>query len=378
MLGFTAFGGPAAHIAMMERELVHHRRWLDRQHFLDLIGAINFIPGPNSTELAIALGRLRGGGRGLVIAGACFILPAVLIILPIAWVYVDYNQRPQVAGLFRGIGAAVVAIVAVAAWRFARTAIRNRLAIIIALFAAGGQAFSHHYQWAMGDLAILALAAIAGMMRGAYLSKAATKNYTIVPYPIAILLAAFGSASGPIVMAMLFLKIGITLFGSGYVLVTYLQTSFVDQRHWLTSRQLLDAVAVGQVTPGPLLTTATFVGFVLGHNQFGGGLMTEVGCALLATAAIFAPAFLLIALMGSWLERLRRNPQARAALDAMNAAVAGLIAATCVIMAQQALQPPHAWAIAAMMIACLVVTMSNINPTWVIAAAGLFGWIYLR
>ncbi|MGD0541086.1 MAG: chromate efflux transporter [Tepidisphaeraceae bacterium] len=379
VLGFTAFGGPAAHLAMMEQELVHKRRWLDRQHFLDLIAAINFIPGPNSTELVIALGRLRGGWRGLFVAGACFILPAVLIILPIAWLYVTYHQTTGAAGLLQGISAAVVAIIIIAGLRLAKTALRDGFAGAIATLAAAGEWLSHQRHWALGDVCILALAALAGWARASGMRPKAASTRAFLLAPVATIAAAIGSLSGPLLMTLLFLKIGATLFGSGYVLVTYLQTSFVDHRHWLTGQQLLDSVAVGQVTPGPLLTTATFVGFVLGHDRFGGGLAMEAGCALAATAAIFAPAFVLIAGMGSWLDRIRHSPRARAVLDAMNAAVVGLIASTCFFLGQQAMHPPELWLRVGLILACLGVMLRwNLNATWLIAASGGIGWLFLR
>ncbi|MGD0769139.1 MAG: chromate efflux transporter [Tepidisphaeraceae bacterium] len=377
LLGFTAFGGPAAHISMMEQDLVHRRRWLDRQHFLDLLAAINFIPGPNSTELAIALGRLRGGWRGMLVAGLCFILPAVLIILPIAWLYVNYHQLPQVDGILRGVGAAVVAIIAAAAWQLAKSAVKNPFGITVTILAAMGEWLNHQQRWAFGDLGILALAALAGLLRTNWPWPKNSIARSIALPPLGALAAI--TVGGPVLMVLLFLKIGATLFGSGYVLVTYVQTSFVDQRHWLTTQQTLDAVAVGQITPGPLLTTATFVGFVLGHHPFGGGWAMETGCALAATAAIFAPAFILIAAIGSSIDRLRHSPPARAALDSMNAAVVGLIAATCIFMARQAIQPPHAWTSIAIMAATLWAILAlNVNTTWLIAAAAGIGLIFLR
>ncbi len=371
-LGFTAFGGPAAHIAMMERDLVHRRGWLTRQHFLDLIAAINFIPGPNSTELAIAIGRLRGGFRGLVIAGVCFITPAVLIILPIAWLYVNYHQQPQFAGAFRGISAVIVGIVAAAVLRLAKSATQTPATIFIALGAAAGEVFSHLHRWPWGDISILAIAGIIGAWRS---SPAQPRKLFSLAWSVPAILAAgaMGRIGGPLVMTLLFLKIGATLFGSGYVLVTYLQTSLVDQQRWLTQRQVVDAVAVGQLTPGPLLTTATFVGFVLGHDRFGGGLGMEITCALLATAAIFLPAFALIAVFGSSLERLRSRPSARGALDAMNAAVVGLIAVTCVFIAEPILHPPRWWLCAGLILAPLLADSLKIHVAWLILVAAVVG-----
>ncbi len=279
-LGLTAFGGPAVHIAMMEEELVGRRNWLDRRQFLDLVALINCIPGPNSTQLAIALGRHRGGWRGLLAAGACFILPAVIIILPIAWLYVTYRRLPSVTGMLRGIDAAVVAIVIIAVARFARSAVRNPFAAVVVGLAFAAEIAARHFRFPMGDLAILVLAGVLGASRSAKLRMAALN-------PLLPLIGSYLAAiSGPLLMVLLFLQIGATIFGSGYMLISYLQTSFVDHHHWLTQRQLVDSIAVGQITPGPLLTTATFVGFLLGHNQFGYGVAGCVACALAATAAI--------------------------------------------------------------------------------------------
>jgi chromate transporter len=338
---------------------------------LDLVAAINFIPGPNSTELAIALGRLRGGWRGLFVAGFCFILPAVLIILPIGWLYVNYHALPLMTGIMRGVGAGIVAIVIAAVIRLAKSAITDRFAASIALLAALMEIINHWQRWALGDVSILAVAAMAGAIRrGGVLSRPRALCVT----PLAVIGTGGLSLWGPVTMSLLFLKIGATLFGSGYLLVTYLQSSFVDHRQWLSQQQMLDAVAVGQVTPGPVLTTATFVGFVLGHDRFGFGTCGAIVCALGATAAIFAPSFVLVAILSRWLERLRSNPKARGALDAMNAAVAGLIAATCIWLAQQALAPPST-VISAMLMAAslLVLTATRINSTWIVLASGAIG-----
>jgi chromate transporter len=382
-LGFTAFGGPAAHIALMEEQLVQRRKWLDRTHFLDLIALINFLPGPNSTELAIALGRLRGGWRGLIIAGTCFIVPAVLIILPIAWLYVNYGHLPHVLGILRGISAAIVAIMATAVVRLARTVLRDPFTLLVTIAAAIGEFFVHRHRLPLGDLAILAAAALVGMFRAGNGLKPAIRSIAAAPAAgglsaIIAAAASVGTLAGPIVMTLLFLQIGATLFGSGYVLVTYLQSLFVDHRHWLTQQQMLDAVAVGQITPGPLLTTATFVGFLLGHNQFGGGLAMEIACALAATAAIFAPSFLFVGLLGNRLEKLRSSAGARGALDGMNAAVVGLIGMTCLFLGQQALMPPTSGVCAAiLLISAGLLLMTRINSSWVILAAGVAGFFLL-
>ncbi len=358
----------------MEEELVHRRHWLEPQHFLDLLAAINFVPGPNSTELAIGLGRLRGGVRGLIVAGICFILPAVLIILPIGWVYVRFHHLSRFNGFMHGASAAVVAIVAVAAMRFAQSTIKDPLGAMIALLAAMGELLNHRLGLGWMDVAILGAAGVVGALR-------AGPSVRLRSMAMAPLAAIFGAAAGgvtmPVLMALIFLKIGATLFGSGYLLVTYLQDSFVDHHHWLTSQQVLDAVTVGQVTPGPLLTTATFIGFILGYDNFGGGLVGGVVCGVIATAAIFAPAFIIIGIFGGWLERLRMLPGARGALDAMNAAVVGLIGATCVALGRQALSGP--WRLLSMILigaALVILLRTRINATYVLVGAGLLGLLY--
>lgn len=306
-LGFIAFGGPAAHIALIEDEVVHRRRWLDRQHFLDLLSTINFIPGPNSTELVIHLGLLRAGAGGLIVAGACFILPAMLIILPIAWLYTTYGSLPQVQSLLVGVYAAMLAIVIAALWRFARAAILDLftgvlLAVSILATLLAQRAGLHP------DLYVLGAAALLGAF---WYARPRWPLLAIFPLPLGVMtsVALTGGFWGQLtLMALQFLKIGATLFGSGYVLISYLQGSFVDHHAWLSRQQLFDAIAVGQVTPGPLLTTATFIGYLLGSTRFGGGLPGGILGGLIATFAIFLPSFIFISILGPFLPRLRRNP----------------------------------------------------------------------
>jgi chromate transporter len=368
-LGFTAFGGPAAHIALMERQLVEQRRWLDRRHFLDLVSAVNLIPGPNSTQLAISLGYLRAGLPGLIAAGVCFILPAMMIILPIAYLYVQYGQTPHAAAAMRGVGATVLAVVAIATWRLGRASITDRFSIAIAIAAAFAAFIGHQQRWPATDLMILAVAAMAGIARG----SAAPRNLAILlPFPI----AAAAAPGGLLLMALLFLKIGSTLYGSGYLLLPYLRANFVTAHLWLSERQLLDAVAVGQITPGPLLTTATFVGFIFGYQSHPTGQwIYALSAAILATAAIFAPSFFFIGVLGNILPRLRNHPAARGALDAMNPAVVSLIAVTVITMAVPALQPPGTWLTAALAAATAAILWRwEINATWPILAAAVIAW----
>ena len=372
-LGFTAFGGPAAHVALMEDEVVTRRAWVSRERFLDLVALVNFVPGPNSTELAIHLGLLRAGMRGLVVAGVCFIVPAVLIILPMAWAYERYGRMPHVADAMAGINAGVIAVLAVACWRFGRTSVKDGFTGAVAVLVVAGLVVAKWRQLPQAELVVLAAAALAGAARQ---WAARPRVLALAPLPIGgatALAAAAGAAASPhwlLGLVLFFLKVGATLFGSGYVLVNYLHAGLVEQREWLTQAELLDAVAVGQVTPGPLLTTATFVGYVVGHRAGGSDAAGVVG-AVAATAAIFLPAFVFIALLGRWLPRLRELPAARGALDAANAAVAGMVFVVTATLAHQTLRGPFTIAVAAVTGAVLALT--RVNATWVMLAAAAVG-----
>jgi chromate transporter len=369
-LGFTAFGGPAAHVALMEDEVVTRRRWLDRRHFLDLVALVNFVPGPNSTELAIHLGLVRAGFRGLVAAGVCFITPAVLIILPLAFAYVRYGEMPRLQVILRDINAGLIAVLAVATYRFARTSVRDRFTATVALLAAAGAFLGHWKSIPQSELITLALAAAAGA--APHLLRRPRPNGTLCLLPPSLLLAQPQSPHWLLSLVLFFLQVGSTLFGSGYVLVSYLHAGLVEQRHWLTERQLLDAVAVGQVTPGPLLTTATFVGYLVAHRYTGSAAWGVVG-AVAATAAIFLPAFVFIALLGKWLPNLRQIPAARGALDATNAAVAALVFVVTATLAWDVLRGPYPVALAA--VAFLALVSLNLNATWVMLGAAAAGFV---
>jgi chromate transporter len=365
-LGFTAFGGPAAHIGMMERQFVERRKWVDRQHFLDLVSAIGVIPGPNSTQLAICLGYQRAGVAGLLAAGVCFILPATLMMLPLAWLYVRGEKASHEIAALHGVSAAVLAVIAAAVWRLAKGSIKDWFSISIAAGAMVAASIGHMQHWAAADLAILAGAAVIGMARA---SKSAPMMIATMPAAIAMTSAA---PAGFILMALLFLKIGATLYGSGYLLLPYLQANFVDAHPWLTQRQVLDAVAAGQVTPGPLLTAATFVGFLLGYPC---GWMAGVGGALLATGAIFAPSFVFIAMLAPVMGRVRNHPMARGALDAMNAAVVAVITISLIRMAMPVLEGPGMVVSIVLIAGTLAVLLKwEINATWPIVIAGAVGW----
>jgi len=363
-LGFTAFGGPAAHIALMEHEVVTRREWIDRQHFLDLVAAVNFIPGPNSTELAIHIGQLRAGFPGLVVAGVCFIVPAMLIILPIAWAYANYGTLPQVQPILHAISAAIVAIVAIATWRFARTGIRGAGDFALCGVCLLATILLRRFTSLQPEIPVLLLAAAVGAIRHA-------------PRVRSIAMLSFSAEL--LLLAGFFLKVGATLFGSGYVLISYLQSGLVQDHRWITQRQLLDAIAVGQFTPGPLLTTATFIGFLVGRDTFSGGNVGGASGALVATTAIFLPAFVLIALLGPLLQRLRQSPRARGALDGMNAAVVALLIVVTCNLAVTSLFAPGRSNVVPMAIAIVsaALLLRGVNATWLILATAAAGALRL-
>ncbi|CAN5254799.1 chromate efflux transporter [soil metagenome] len=325
-LGFIGFGGPAAHIALMRREVVERRRWLTDAELVDLIGITNLIPGPNSTEMAMHIGRLRAGAVGLVVAGLAFIVPAVAIVLALAWAYVTFGETPTGEALLYGVKPLIIAIVAAALIAFARTALTGPLRMVVALAAAG--------LWLVGvnELALLAAGAIvvAGIRLGT--------NHPWAAIGLALPVTAAAAASVNLfTLGAVFLKAGALLYGSGYVLLAFLRGDLVDRLGWLTDAQLLDAVAIGQVTPGPLFTTATFIGYVL----------AGVPGALVATVAIFAPAFVFVAIIGPIAERLRDRPLTAALLDGVTAAALGLMAAVSVQLGASAIRDPLTIALAA-------------------------------
>lgn len=364
-LGTTAFGGPAAHVAMMEDEVVRRRRWLTREQFLDYLGATNLIPGPNSTELAIHVGHARAGWPGLLVAGAAFILPAALIVGGIAWAYVRYGALPQAAGLLYGVKPVVIAVVLQALWGLGRTAVKSP-----ALAALGGACVAAVALLGVHELAVLAgagaLAAVLHAARGGERRAAALLPLWALQSGVA---AAAGTPAAPAGLWGLFgvfAKTGAVLFGSGYVLLAFLRADLVERLGWLTERQLLDAVAVGQVTPGPVFTTATFVGYVLGG---------PAGAAV-ATVGIFLPAFVFVALSGPLVPRLRRSPTAGAVLDAVNVASLALMAVVAAQLARAALVDPITVALAAA--SAVLLLRFRVNSAWLVlggAAVGLAaGW----
>jgi chromate transporter len=318
LLGVIGFGGPAAHIALMRREVVERRGWLTDARLVDLVGITNLIPGPNSTEMAMHVGRLRAGGIGLVVAGLAFILPAAAIVLGLAWIYVAYGETPAGAALLYGIKPVVIAIVAVALVAFARTALGGPLRIAVAVAVATG--------WVLGVNELVLLAAGALVVAAARLGT----RHPWAALGVALPTTAAVASVNLITLAGVFLKAGALLYGSGYVLLAFLRGDLVERLGWLTDAQLLDAVAIGQVTPGPLFTTATFIGY----------LLAGVPGAVVATVAIFLPAFVFVAVIGPFADRVRDRPLTAALLDGVNAAAIGLMAAVSIQLGTSALVDP--------------------------------------
>ena len=371
-LGILGFGGPAAHIAMMEEEVVARRGWLTRERFLDLLGATNLIPGPNSTEMAIHLGYVRAGWSGLAVAGICFILPAVGLTAGLAWIYVHFGQLPQVAPWLLGIKPAVLAIIAVSVWRLGNKACKTW-----SLGAIGAAVLAASLMQ-LNEVAALLLGGLAGMLWLRIPQAVRSRRGKILPVVAgtwlaaktqALLAVAAGAGGAGVASASLwklglfFLKVGAVLYGSGYVLVAFLQGGLVDEYGWLSQRELLDAIAIGQFTPGPVLSTATFIGYMI----------AGAGGAAVATTAIFAPSFLFVALVNPWIPRLRKSPWTAAFLDAVNVSAVALMAAVTVKLGQATLTAWPAWLIA--VAATLIGLRWKINLAWVVVGGGALGWL---
>ena len=371
-LGFTAFGGPAAHIAMMRQEVVQRRKWMSDERFVDLIGVTNLIPGPSSTELAIYLGYLRAGWPGLLIAGICFIGPAMLIVLAIAWAYVTYGSLPQVGWLFYGIQPVVVAIIAQAIWNLGRTILKGVLAAVVAglvlvLYLFGinvlillfGGAFlfgilslaQHRWNSKQTISSVLLPLGVSGL-------RGASKH---LPSVLSAGLLAAGAPFSMLLLFLTFLKFGAVVYGSGYTLLAFLRTDLVQNLHWLTDKQLLDAISVGQFTPGPVFTTATFIGYVLGGWPG----------ALLATLGIFLPSFVFIALIHPVASRLRQAAWTSTLLDGVNAAALALMTGVLVQLGQHALTDVLTWVLALVSLALLL--RFRFNSVWLILAGAIIG-----
>ncbi|HEX2714450.1 MAG TPA: chromate efflux transporter [Candidatus Acidoferrales bacterium] len=305
-LGAISFGGPAGHIAMMEDELVRRRGWLTREKFLDLLGAVNLIPGPNSTELAIYVGLLRGGWAGLLVAGVSFILPAAVMVFVLAWGYVRYGMLPQAGALLYGTKPVIIAVCMQALWGLGRTAVKTRFLAVLGVAAVVAGALN------VNPLLVLLAGGVIGALGRSFAVGRRPSLGALLPGVAALPAAAAVSVGS---LFLYFCKVGAVLFGSGYLLLAFLRADLVERWHWLTEAQLLDAIAVSQVTPGPLSTAATFIGYVLA-GPWG---------ALLGTIGIFLPGFLIVAASGPLIPRLRQSPLAGAFLDGVNVAAVALM-----------------------------------------------------
>jgi chromate transporter len=370
-LGLIGFGGPAAHIAMMEEEVVARRRWISREQFLDLIGAVNLIPGPNSTEMAIHIGMVRAGLPGLLVAGACFILPATAITLSFAWAYVRFRSIPQASSLLLGVKPVVVAIILSAVVRLGRTAVKTPA------FAALGLAVFALSLLGVNEIVLLLGSGAAGILW--------ITIFRGPPRPTGLaLLVGIGCIAGASIavgamgagdattwgshppslsnIGLFFLKIGSVLFGSGYVLIAFLRGGLVAEYRWLTELQLLDAVAIGQFTPGPVLSTATFIGYLLAGWPG----------ACVATIAIFFPSFLFVLATNPLIPRIRRSAIARGFLDAVNVSAIGLMAAVTAELGRAALRGWVEWAIG--LAALLGIVKFQLNPAWLVGGGALVAW----
>jgi chromate transporter len=364
-IGTLGFGGPAAHVAMMREEVVVRRKWVDEQEFLDALGATSLLPGPGSTQMAMYLARRRAGVPGLLTGGACFILPAMTIVLVLAWAYVEYGTTTIGRGLLYGLTPVVIGIIADAVLGLGRVAISSVQLAVLAVAAAAG------YFLDVNVLVLLLGAAGVELV----LRRLRRGRLDGLGASLAVLVATVGGqptsrpghhgggvALGDVFLE--FLKLGAVVFGSGYVLFAYLQRDLVQDLHWLTARQLVDAVSIGQVTPGPVFTTATFVGY----------LVAGVAGGVVATFAIFLPSFLLVAAFGGLVRKLRQVEWTAAALDGINAAAIGLIAAVAWDLGDAAIVDPLT---ALLAVGSFVVLLRwRVNYVWLLAAGAAVGVVH--
>ena len=360
-LGITAFGGPAAHIALMHDETVKRSKWLNDQEFLDLVGATNLIPGPNSTEMAIHIGFLRAGWLGLMVGGICFILPAMLIVMVLAWVYVRFGSMPQAEWLLYGVKPVVIAIIVQALWNLGQKAVKSPFIAVV------GLAVLVLYFFGINEILLLFAGGLLVMI-GANIQRLRKHATEVLLAPLAGLniLAPSALASIPFGLPLLFLtflKIGAVLYGSGYVLLAFLRADFVVRFGWLTDQQLIDAVAIGQVTPGPVFTTATFIGFILGGAPG----------ALLATLGIFLPSFIFVAISNPLIPRIRNSAWVSGLLDGVNVTSLGLMAAVTWQLGRASLTDPLTLLIALASLGLLF--RFKVNSTWLIASGAIIGLV---
>jgi len=363
-LGAIGFGGPAVTIAMMEDEVVTRRKWLSRDYFLDLIGTTNLIPGPNATEIAIHVGYLRAGWLGLLLAGACFIIPAALITGVFAWAYVRFGSLPQIAPFLQGIKPAVLAVIVVALWRLGKTAVKGWRLGAMGLAVALASLLGVNEILALFAGGILGMAWLqADRLKRLFVGRDGSALGWFIPGLASAMQQGQGLAPGLSLwsLGLFFLKIGAVMYGSGYVLIAFLQGGLVDDLGWLTQQQLLDAIAAGQLTPGPLSSTATFIGY----------LLLGIPGALVCTVAMFLPSFLFVAALSPIVPRLRRSPWAGSFLDAVNVCALGLMAAVAVELGVATLRDWPSVLIA--LIAAVAALRWKLNSAWLVLGGAVAG-----
>ncbi len=364
-LGSIGFGGPAAHIAMMEDEVVRKRGWLTREGFLDLVGATNLIPGPNSTEMTIHIGLTRAGWRGLIVAGSCFILPAMVIVLGLAWAYVRFGSLPQAIWLLYGVKPVIIAIVVQALWSLGTTAVKGSLTGVVGAAVIGLSFLGVNevlLLFAGGFVVMLVMRIREGWGRAGSLG-ALSGSILLVPSSVSAAAATTGATApvGLVTLTAFFLKVGSILFGSGYVLLAFLRADLVQRWGWLTDQQLIDAIAVGQFTPGPVITAATFIGYVV----------AGVPGALLATLGIFFPSFVFVAASNPLIPRLRQSRWTAGFLDGVNVASLGLMATVTWQLARAALV--DGLTVGLGLVAVILVFWLRVNSAWLVLGGGLVG-----
>lgn len=354
-LGCIAFGGPAAHISMMENEVVTKRKWMTRQHFLDMVGATNLVPGPNSTQMTMHCGHVRAGWLGLWVAGLSFIIPAVFFTLVLAIIYGKYGEVPAIAPFFWGIKPAVIGIIFNAAFKLGKKAFTSweliAIGVVIAILSIYG----------LDEFVLIISSGIAGML---WLYLKQNKGKSVLFAPILLLVKPIGLSIGNQSIFLVFLKIALVLFGSGYVLIAYIDAELVEKLGWLTKQQLLDAIAMGQFTPGPVLTTATFVGYQL--NGISGALWASLG--------MFLPSFFLVGLLVKIIPLLRKSELLSKFLDAVNAGAVGIMIAISLKLGYDLVLD---WRAAVLMGISILVAFKyeKISSFWVIIGGGLLGYL---
>lgn len=358
-LGCFAFGGPAAHIAMMEDEIIEKRKWMSRDYFLDLIGTTNLIPGPNSTEMTMHCGYERAGKAGLFVAGIAFIIPATLITAVLAYLYVEYGQLPEVEPFVYGIKPAVLAIIASAIFKLGKKAIKSTELAILGVLVLGASLLG------VNEIVALLTAGVLGMLYFYIKSKTTTDIKNIAPFFLLFGIKATATKITALNLFWIFLKVGAILYGSGYVLFAYLDAELVT-RGLLTRAELIDAIAIGQFTPGPVLSTSTFIGYQL--SGFTG--------ALAATAGIFLPSFLFVLLLNPFIPKMRNSKILRGFLDSVNVAAVAVMLAVLFIMAKETLVEWQGIVIA--LLAIFLTFKTKVSTIWTIVIGAVLGFLLLK